>query len=206
MWEDPGPSFVQCLFTREAFFLKDNSAVSKPKQADNALLNSAFQDLLKENSNHYKGSKKPMCFYLVSLPAALNVGESFYCIRLCPRPFMPTCRCFVEPVHSTPWVVLQRRLVVLTAFAPRSPAEVVQQQALLPFSPLQQGTEAFLRCQESLLEEHVICHPGISSTQNVSWPTSSSCPVWTHGDNACVQDKLPGNTVGTAYPLASLTA
>lgn len=96
--------------------------------------------------------------------------------------------------------------MVVAALAPHSAAEAVQQQALLSFSPLQQGIEAFLRCQESLLEEHVIFHLGTSSTQNVSWPTLSLCPIWTHGDNGCVQDKLLGNTVGAAYPLASLTA
>lgn len=95
---------------------------------------------------------------------------------------------------------------MVAALAPHSTAGAVQQQTLLSFSPLQQGIEAFLRCQESLLEEHVIFHLGTSSTQNVSWPTSSLCPTWTHGDNGCVQDKLLGNTVGAAYPLASLTA
>lgn len=62
--------------------------------------------------------------------------------------------------------------VMATASAPRSPAEPFQQWAFFSFSPLQQGTGAFRRCQESSLEEHVICLLGISSTQNASWPTS----------------------------------
>lgn len=53
-------------------------------------------------------------------------------------------------------------------------------------------TETFLRCQDNLLEEHVICHLGTSSTQNASWPTSLQCPVWIHGDNGSAQGKLLG--------------
>ena len=135
-------------------------------------------------------------FCLVSRSATLNIGASLYFNQLCTKPLIFTCRNVTEPMHSTSWDWVTGDCggdeVMTAASAPCSPTESLQQWAFFLFSPLQQGIGAFLRCQESLLEEHVICHLGVSSTQNASWTTSFWCPVWIHGDNGCAQDKLLG--------------
>lgn len=137
-----------------------------------------------------------MYFCVASLSTTLKTKANLHFILLFPKPLSTT--------HRTPQSWLRECSGGLRAMAAPGKAQLnLWQQAFFSFSPLQRGVGAFLRCQESLHEEHVICHPGISSTPSASRPTSFRCPVGTCGDD---EDQLLGKAVGAAHHLTSPTA
>lgn len=140
-----------------------------------------------------------MYFCVALLSTTLKTKANLHFILLFPKPFVPHTQ--------NPMELAQRMLWWSQGDGCSWKAQLnLWQQAFFSFSPLQRGVGAFLRCQESLHEEHVICHPGISSTSSASRPTSFRCPVGTRGDDDCKQDQLLGKAVGAAHHLTSPTA